>query len=186
MAYHDDLLQQAFDLVAKNPDSPTQAALRRAVSGAYYALFHLLIHETVTHWSLDSSRDGLARMFEHRVMGSASKNIRNPSLFPFTGKSPNVVICLRTIAASFNRLQDNRHLADYDNSTLWTHTEALEEVAIAATAFSLWHAIKSEKIAQDYLVSLLVRPPVLAPTAFHMENASASPEFQHVSSVTLL
>ena len=65
MAYHDDLLRQAFDLVHKNAANPAQADLRRAVSAAYYAVFHLLISETVLNWRLESSRDGLARMFEH-------------------------------------------------------------------------------------------------------------------------
>ena len=53
------------DLVHKNAANPAQADLRRAVSAAYYAVFHLLISETVLNWRLESSRDGLARMFEH-------------------------------------------------------------------------------------------------------------------------
>ena len=158
MAYHDDLLQQAFDLVAKKPDDPTQPDLRRAVSAAYYAIFHLLISETVSHWNLDSSRDGLARMFEHRTMTKASENVRDSKHYSFAGAAPAVVDSLKTIAKSFSRLQSSRHTADYDNATTWTHTQALEEVTTAASAFTLWHSIKSEKIAQDYLVSLLVRP----------------------------
>lgn len=158
MAYHDDLLRQAFDLVEKNPGSPNQADLRRAISAAYYALFHLLISETVAHWSLDSSRDGLARMFEHKFMARASERVRDSKHFPHSGGTPAVVDSLKTIAESFTDLQGSRHTADYDNATTWTHTQALEEVTTAATAFSLWHSIRSEKIAQDYLVSLLVRP----------------------------
>lgn len=50
MAYHDDLLTQAGELLHKN--EPNQADLRRAVSTAYYALFHLLISETTLNWSL--------------------------------------------------------------------------------------------------------------------------------------
>lgn len=45
MAYHDELLEQAKELVHKNPNNPTQADLRRSVSSAYYALSHLLIFE---------------------------------------------------------------------------------------------------------------------------------------------
>ena len=128
MAYHDELLQQALDLANKNPSSPAQADLRRAVSAAYYALFHLLISETVAHWSLDSSRDGLARMFEHRVMAKASERIRDAKLFPFIGQDPVVVLQLRTVAKAFCRLQDERQTADYDNATSWTSFEALQEV----------------------------------------------------------
>ena len=60
MAYHDELLQQARELVHKNPNNPTQADLRRSVSSAYYALFHLLIFEACLNWSNDISRPGLA------------------------------------------------------------------------------------------------------------------------------
>jgi uncharacterized protein (UPF0332 family) len=42
MAYHDDLLDQALKLVHEEPSNPKQAGLRRAVSAAYYAVFHLL------------------------------------------------------------------------------------------------------------------------------------------------
>jgi uncharacterized protein (UPF0332 family) len=45
VAYHDELLQQAKELVHNNPGAPTQADLRRSVSSAYYALFHLLIFD---------------------------------------------------------------------------------------------------------------------------------------------
>ena len=157
MAYHDELLQQALDLANKNPSSPVQADLRRAVSAAYYALFHLLIRETVSHWSLDSSRDGLARMFEHRVMAKAAERILDAKLFPFSGQDPAVVRQLRTVAKAFGRLQDERHTADYDNAKSWTQLEALDEVKTAVRAFSAWHSIKNEKIAQDYLVSLLIK-----------------------------
>ena len=157
MAYHDELLQQALDLANKNPSIPAQADLRRAVSAAYYALFHLLISETVSHWSLDSSRDGLARMFEHRVMAKASARILDAKMFPFTGEDPAVVRQLRAVAEEFGRLQDERHIADYDNATSWTQLEVLDEVTAAVRAFSAWHSIKNEKIAQDYLVSLLIK-----------------------------
>ena len=158
MAFHDDLLRQAFDLAGKNPESPTQADLRRSVSSAYYALFHLLITETVANWSLDSSRDGLARMFEHRVMVKASERLKDSNAFPFAGEDQEVVQKLRKVAKAFRRLQENRHIADYDNARHWTQLGALEEVNTAVEAFTAWHAIKNEKIAQDFLVSLLIKP----------------------------
>src|SRR5450432_3392761 len=89
MAYHDDLLQQAIDLAHKNPKSPTQADLRRSVSAAYYALFHLLISETVAHWSLATSRDALGRMFEHSVMRKVSGRISDSRLFPICRGRPH-------------------------------------------------------------------------------------------------
>jgi uncharacterized protein (UPF0332 family) len=44
MALAEDLLEQAFLLLNKESKNPKQASLRRAVSTAYYALFHLPIH----------------------------------------------------------------------------------------------------------------------------------------------
>jgi hypothetical protein len=40
---HDQLLAQAWLLAKKEPKRPLQASLRRAVSAAYYAVFHLLV-----------------------------------------------------------------------------------------------------------------------------------------------
>src|SRR6266571_1109983 len=39
---HNELLAQAWHLAKKEPKHPLQASLRRAVSAAYYAVFHLL------------------------------------------------------------------------------------------------------------------------------------------------
>ena len=136
MAYHDDLLQQAIELVHRDPMNPKQVDLRRAVSAAYYALFHLLISETVSNWSRASSRDALGRMFDHGMMKKVSSRISNSQLFPFTGEDPVVAQNLKRVAQSFVQLQDKRHIADYDNATFWTLTEALTEVTTATKAFA--------------------------------------------------
>ena len=155
MAYHDELLQQSFEFGGK--PSPTQADLRRSVSAAYYALFHLLIAETVANWSLDSSRGALSRMFDHLQMKKVSRRTFNPEQFPFLNEDKMVVSKLRKVAEAFVLLQDQRHIADYDNSTRWTQSEAREEVARASDAFSIWQSIRHEKIAHDYLVALLIK-----------------------------
>jgi hypothetical protein len=118
LAYHDDLLLLSFELIDKDLTSLRQADLRRSVSTAYYAVFHLLISETVAHWSLDSSRDALARTFDHSLMRKVSKRVPDPRQYPFPGQAPAVVVSLRHLAQSFVQLQDKRHTADYDNATL--------------------------------------------------------------------
>ena len=50
MAFHQDLLKQAIQLARNESRKPKQASLRRAVSTAYYALFHFLIYETCKLW----------------------------------------------------------------------------------------------------------------------------------------
>ena len=42
---HEDLLKQAARLATLDVKKPKQANLRRAISSAYYAVFHLLVDE---------------------------------------------------------------------------------------------------------------------------------------------
>ena len=96
-------------------------------------------------------------MFEHSVMKRVSAKITDSKLFPFTGGDPAAVENLKTVAQAFGQLQDKRKSADYDNSKIWDYTEALGEVTVASDAFATWQSIKHERIAQDYLVSLLIK-----------------------------
>jgi uncharacterized protein (UPF0332 family) len=157
MAYHDDLLRQALHLVHKEPRNPRQASLRRAASTAYYALFHLLIGEAVANWNRVSLRTALGRAFEHKTMKAASNRIQDKVKFPFTGADPRAVVALRAVAKTFAQLQEKRHIADYDNTTFWTRTEALAQVKSAEQAFNTWKPIRNEEISQAYLVSLVVK-----------------------------
>lgn len=158
MAYHDELLIQSEDLLRKNKPDYTQADLRRAVSTAYYALFHLLISETSLNWSRDSSRHAFGRMFDHALMRKASNRLFDSRLSPFDGEDPVLVENLKFVAKVFVEVQDRRHTADYNNGVVWTHVESLEEVARVREAFETWALIRHENIAQEYLVSLLIRP----------------------------
>ncbi len=72
-----DLLAQARFLATKEPRRPKDASLRRAVSTAYYALFHLLTEEASRFLISGSDRDSLrnlvARGFTHSEMGRTAK-----------------------------------------------------------------------------------------------------------------
>jgi len=70
MPFADDLLEQAYHLAKRERKHPKQASLRRAVSTAYYALFHLLIDEAVGNWGIVRQRSILARTFDHGKMRS--------------------------------------------------------------------------------------------------------------------
>ena len=145
MAYHDELLKHAPDLAHKNPANPEQADLRRAVSAAYYALFHLLISELVAFWNHIDSKAALARMPQHRAMAEASRAIQP---MPFSGEDMSIVRKLKEVAQAFVQLHDKREKADYDNSTYWSHTETLSEVTLAAKTFVTWDSIRNAPIAQ--------------------------------------
>src|SRR5580704_4225172 len=76
MPFPNDLLEQAYHLANRERKRPRQASLRRAVSTAYYALFHLLISEATRHWKLAYQRPTLTRFFEHGKMFQASEKQR--------------------------------------------------------------------------------------------------------------
>jgi hypothetical protein len=155
MAYHDDLLAQALQLVHVWP--PNQLTLRRAESAAYYAVFHFLISEATSNWSNASLRTALARAYDHGVMKTASNRILNSMDFPFSREDPTVVANLRFVARAFSQLQEDRHFADYNLTKDLDRVDALKQVKSAEEIFNTWSSIRGQQIAQAYLVSLLVK-----------------------------
>jgi len=152
MSFPDDLLEQAYDLARKESTNPKQASLRRAISTAYYALFHLLVDEAVSKWAVERQRSILARTFDHGKM----KGICDDVLKTFKSGG-NVPPELNTVSQNFIQLQQHRHTADYDNSRQWSRTEVLNVLNLATTAFSAWRTISGQDAAQDYLLQLFLR-----------------------------
>src|SRR4051812_38005464 len=73
MVLHDDLLTLARSMVPEYrppyPPTPAEANLRRGVSTAYYALYHLLVGEAMTRIVADPAlRPRVARSFDHTKM----------------------------------------------------------------------------------------------------------------------
>jgi len=89
MAFHDDLLEQAHHLANREPKRPKQASLRRAVSSAYYALFHLLAWEVSRNWKRPAERVTLARMLDHSPMKKVCTNKRDELNKHFGTNPPN-------------------------------------------------------------------------------------------------
>ena len=167
MPYPNDLLEQASHLARREPRRPRQASLRRAVSTAYYALFHLLISEATLNWKRAGQRPLLARFFEHGKMKSASDRQRaecnriinsNPPLA--LGADLDCVRHLHRVSESFFLAQHQRHTADYDNTQTWMRSEVISLIDLVNDAFESWREIREEPIAQDYLLSLLGNPKV--------------------------
>ena len=155
MAYHDDLLSQATQLVHAAP--ATQASLRRAVSAAYYAVFHFLIAEATSNWNNVKLRAALGRAYDHGIMKTASNRLLNIQNFPFTGEDQRVVDNLRLVALTFTQLQEDRHFADYNLTKDLGPIDALNQVKSAEKIFYTWQSIRGNQIAQEYLVSLVVK-----------------------------
>lgn len=155
MAYHDELIEHAIFLSQLNsPDDPKQVDLRRAVSAAYYALFHLLTTEAAQNWRHQSQRNRFARMFDHGRMKTCSSKISSRPL-PTDPAAIPIATDLKTVADSFVTLQQARHTADYDNSKVWSRTQVFEVIVQTQNAMTAWLLIRETEIAQDYLFDLM-------------------------------
>lgn len=62
MNLHEELLDQAKHLLERHGQSTHQADLRRAVSTAYYAIFHFMIAESCRRFLGDDPRDDQLRL----------------------------------------------------------------------------------------------------------------------------
>jgi uncharacterized protein (UPF0332 family) len=157
-----ELLELAKHLAHLDAETHHQASLRRAVSTAYYALFHLLVSETTLNWSRVDTRPALGRLFEHGKMKSVcDKKIADLNkLFkkiPTEGPGLAIDNHLYAIANAFAQAYQQRNEADYDTSKEWTQTDALTQVASVSAAFKSWESIKDESAAQTFLFSLLAK-----------------------------
>jgi uncharacterized protein (UPF0332 family) len=162
MAIHDDLLALARDLVDRNPGAQIEADLRRAVSTAYYALFHLLIHEATARLvAVTALRQRFARSFEHKIMKSVcqeyTRSILNASGQYITPAGQLVPSPIWEIARAFSMLQEARHRADYDTEVTVSHADADSEVMRAEVAFLDWAAVQTDPAADIFLAELLCR-----------------------------
>jgi uncharacterized protein (UPF0332 family) len=151
MPFAEDLLEQAQHLATREQGDPKQASLRRAVSTAYYALFHLLIDEAVSQWSVERQRSILARTFDHSKM----KGICDGVLESVKGGG-SLPTELNTVALNFIRLQQHRHVADYDNAKNWSRTDVENVLRPATDAFEAWQAIRTGDAAKDFLLQLFL------------------------------
>jgi len=160
MAYADDLLQLACEIANLHPNEAHQSSLRRALSTAYYALFHLLISEAVASCGDPQLRAVLSRMFDHGPMRKAS-DAKISELAGFFKQRPpegleyTVKGHLYNVAETFSEAHYNRHEADYNLVREWQPTEVSLLIERVADAFNSWNVIRADRVARDYLISML-------------------------------
>jgi hypothetical protein len=138
-------------LGVQGAENPKQASLRRAVSTAYYALFHLLIDEAVGKWAIERQRSTIASIFEHRAMKGICIDVPNNA--KGGGDVPSE---LYTVAHNFIQLQEHRYTADYNNSKQWSRSDVLNALTLATDAFYAWALVCSQDAAQDFLLQLFL------------------------------
>jgi uncharacterized protein (UPF0332 family) len=124
------LIATARKLAKASPQKPRQADLKRAVSTAYYALFHAMAKDAADMLvGVGPRRPGKAwtqtyRALQHGDAKNACTLARNLG-FPAT-----IVAC----AEAFVTLQEDRHQADYDPNHRVRRAEAISAIDLAEGA----------------------------------------------------
>jgi uncharacterized protein (UPF0332 family) len=173
LAFHHDLLEQAEHLAAREPKRPKQASLRRAVSAAYYALFHLLVADGARFLSPTQPRGltlRIRRAFNHGDMRNVCKGFVKANVAAGRGRLsdgvPDATRVLLTfplepdlvkVLEAFVDLQEARHQADYDPTKTWNRLGAETHVAAARNAFASWQAIRRNSNTSVFVAALLMQ-----------------------------
>jgi hypothetical protein len=149
-----DLIAQANRLAKASQLKPRQVDLKRAISAAYYAMFHALAQECADTVAGTGPRRSEAawlqvyRALEHGVVKNACEQAGT------RGFPPEIV----KFAEAFLIMQEKRHAADYDPQSAYTRPEVIALVADAAQAItSLRSAARPDRRAFVALVLLRQR-----------------------------
>lgn len=138
---------------------------RRAVSAAYYAVFHLLAADGAAIIGGSSGLAGVQartrRVFEHKQMRmvceafvSWQANGRPEGLGQIIGRS--IDERLIRVATAFVSLQQARQAADYDLATTFALYDAVQLVDSAERAFRAWADVRATSDAAIFLTTLLL------------------------------
>jgi hypothetical protein len=156
------LLEQARHLASRERTRPRQASLRRAISTAYYAMFHFLIRETVQQIGPNLSEDNYNRAyrwFDHGTMYRVARafsedvvRIANSKDVLISKNDPRIQFA----AQHFADLQELRHSADYDPGAAFSRADVLENIDFLWTVFRVWPATRNTPEANTLLLSLLL------------------------------
>lgn len=142
-----DLLAQSVALATMEPNKPKQASLRRAVSAAYYALFHLLVEDGARLFIRDDfARLSLvARTFNHGKIKEVSNRFLGNELPERLRSKVNyqTPLDLAAVAKTFVKLQQLRHEADCNLDRQFTRSQVQQLVADAETAFEKWEKVRN-------------------------------------------
>jgi hypothetical protein len=162
----DHLLDQADRLIAPpGRGAPRQADLRRAISNAYYGLFHAVATEAaddlIGKTQRQTPRYGLVyRSVEHSSLRRVCEDVikiklplRYSRYEPAGGFGEDLI----ALAGAVVDLQEKRHLADYDPLYRVTMSDAVLAVAKGRTALDRFR--RANLTRRKAFLSLLVFSP---------------------------
>lgn len=133
--------------------------MRRAISAAYYSLFHFLLHEA-THLLFPGKprtlRERASRAFTHsearnvcEIFAGEKGGVKDLTTDPLEHQ-------LTEIAATFVELQEARQRADYDLTQTFGRVQVVGYVDDTRLAMAKWETIKNNPNANVFLAALLV------------------------------
>ncbi len=136
---HNDLLNIAAHLAKLEEGKPRQASLRRAISSAYYALFHALAalcaNALVGYSKPWNVYAPIYRTLDHGRAKDVFKRM-------LAGSTPNIA----SVGQTFILLQERRHTADYDPSPFRIgRAETLDLIEQAKQAVSRLDALAEDE-----------------------------------------
>jgi uncharacterized protein (UPF0332 family) len=142
------LLEQADNLInTTNSGAPRQADLKRAVSAAYYALFHYVMRAACDFvLGKTAARDDLyARTY---------RDLQHGELKTRSTEARGVSNQIKAFADTIVTLQVDRHNADYHPLFKISKADALAKVGLARAAIASFQAA-NEDHQKAYLVTVL-------------------------------
>lgn len=135
------LLETAEALARRGYRRPAQSDLRRAVSTAYYALFHGLAGE-VADLLIGATRRG--RPAWGRIYRALDHKFCKDRLEAFA-REPQTGPQMRLFCSTFGQIQGERHRADYDPGARFRREEALGSVGRARDALAAFRRTSREE-----------------------------------------
>ncbi len=158
LSLHHDLIEQAVHLAVREPKKPRQASLRRAVSTAYYSLFHLLRDDATRKFFPNAPanlRAKAGRAISHGEAKNVCEMFAKLSGIKDLTTSP-IEADLADVASKFNELQEARHKADYDLTETFDRVQVLGHVQRARDAMAAWARVRNSPNATVFLAALFL------------------------------
>jgi hypothetical protein len=146
-----------------DPTPPSDAQLRRAVSTAYYALFHKVLRTAAERFMGPGQTNTagfalLYRGFDHRRMRSICEDLQVSTLkstYVRHLRRQWVSQDLRDFAGAFPPLQEARHLADYDPVHQFLPSDVSSLIDTAEVAMEAFDRVAPDE-RTDILALLMV------------------------------
>lgn len=160
------LLDQAIRLIGpKTAGKRRQVDLRRAISAAYYGVFHATLTAAADEFVGVTKRATpqyalVYRSVDHRALRELCTEVKKPTLPPrYARHEPpkGFSAGIKAFAAALVELQEKRHAADYDPSARMKQSDALLAVATARSALRAFGSAGSR--GRKAFLTLLLFPP---------------------------